>query len=155
MEFLFSKVAGCRPATVLQNVLLRKSMKWFTIPSYRHQLVFDLYFRQESCLTVKVNTWCPQKGHMGQGIQEWPKKNLWKTIFKKFEVIWSVFHKFYLVHSWIPWLTYTYTKLPAASYQKQYYWVDGKSKFCFKKYWSNYLMVLNFAIRKNLHFAGI
>ena len=45
---------------------------------------------------------------MGQGIQEWTKKNLWKTAFKKFEVIWSafnsnflkvVFHNFYSVHS--------------------------------------------------------
>ena len=26
---------------------------------------------------------------MGQGIQEWTKQNLWKTFFKKFEVIWS------------------------------------------------------------------
>ena len=26
---------------------------------------------------------------MGQGIQEWTKTNLWKTAFKKFEVIWS------------------------------------------------------------------
>ena len=26
---------------------------------------------------------------MGQGIQEWTKKNLLKTAFKKFEVIWS------------------------------------------------------------------
>ena len=44
---------------------------------------------------------------MGQSIQEWNKSNLWKTAFKKFEVIWSasadhiashflkpVFHKF-------------------------------------------------------------
>ena len=27
--------------------------------------------------------------HMVQGIQEWAKKNLWKTAFKNFEVIWS------------------------------------------------------------------
>ena len=26
---------------------------------------------------------------MGQGIQEWTNQNLWKTFFKKFEVIWS------------------------------------------------------------------
>ena len=26
---------------------------------------------------------------MGQIIQEWTKKKLWKTAFKKFEVIWS------------------------------------------------------------------
>ena len=26
---------------------------------------------------------------MGQSIQEWTKENLWKTSFKKFEVIWS------------------------------------------------------------------
>ena len=44
------------------------------------------------------------------------KLNLWKTVFKKTEVIWSaladhttskilkdVFHKFYLLHSWISW----------------------------------------------------
>ena len=43
----------------------------------------------------------------GPSILEWTKKNLWKTVFKKFEVIWSaqanhitsdflkaVFHKF-------------------------------------------------------------
>ena len=49
---------------------------------------------------------------MGRGTQEWIKENLWKTGFKKFEVIWSaevdhitsnflkaVFHKFFLVHS--------------------------------------------------------
>ena len=28
-------------------------------------------------------------GCMGQSIQEWTKKNLWKTAFKKFERIWS------------------------------------------------------------------
>ena len=28
-------------------------------------------------------------GCMGQSIQEWTKKNLWKTAFKKFEKIWS------------------------------------------------------------------
>ena len=41
---------------------------------------------------------------MGQSIQEWTKYNLWKTAFKKFEVIWSagiipstyVYHRFYL-----------------------------------------------------------
>ena len=52
--------------------------------------------------------------HMGQSFQEWTKQNLWKTAFKRFEGVWStlrfhtpshflkvVFHKFYLVHSWI------------------------------------------------------
>ena len=51
---------------------------------------------------------------MRQSIQEWTKWNLWKTAFKTFKVIWSaqadhvtsnflkaVFHKIYLVHSWI------------------------------------------------------
>ena len=28
---------------------------------------------------------------MGQGSQEWGKENLWKTAFKKFEVIWSAY----------------------------------------------------------------
>ena len=28
---------------------------------------------------------------MGQGIQEWAKKKLWKTAFKKIEVIWSAY----------------------------------------------------------------
>ena len=37
---------------------------------------------------------------MGQRTQEWTKQNLWKTAFKNFEVIQSVFYKFYLVHSW-------------------------------------------------------
>ena len=27
--------------------------------------------------------------YVGQNIQEWTKQNLWKTAFKKFEVIWS------------------------------------------------------------------
>ena len=27
--------------------------------------------------------------HMRQSIQEWTKLNLWRTVFKKFEVIWS------------------------------------------------------------------
>ena len=27
--------------------------------------------------------------YMGQGSQEWTKQNLWKTAFKKSEVIWS------------------------------------------------------------------
>ena len=47
------------------------------------------------------------------GRHQRPRKDLWKTVFKKFEVMWSVtdhiisnflkavFHKFYLVHSWI------------------------------------------------------
>ena len=29
-----------------------------------------------------------KKQQMGQGIQEWSKKNLWKIAFKTFEVIW-------------------------------------------------------------------
>ena len=49
---------------------------------------------------------------MGQHIQELTKQNLWKTAFKKFEMIWSpeadhttsnflktVFHKFCLLNS--------------------------------------------------------
>ena len=62
--------------------------------------------------------WCLPKcskynDHLGQSIQDWTKYNLWKTVFKKIEGIWSaeadhspsiflkaVFHKFYLVHSW-------------------------------------------------------
>ena len=40
--------------------------------------------------------------NIGQGIQEWTKQTFWKTAFKKFEVM-AVFHKFYLVDSWIPW----------------------------------------------------
>ena len=48
--------------------------------------------------------------YMGQSIQEWTKSVLWKTALKKFQGIWSaypsiflkaVFHKIYLVHSWI------------------------------------------------------
>ena len=39
--------------------------------------------------------------------QEWTNGNLWKTAFKKFEsnqtipLVKVVFHKFYLIHSWI------------------------------------------------------
>ena len=29
--------------------------------------------------------------HVGQGIQEWIMINLWKTAFKMFEKIWSVY----------------------------------------------------------------
>ena len=36
---------------------------------------------------VLLNLWVT--GYLGQGIQEWNKLNLWKTAFKKFEVIWS------------------------------------------------------------------
>ena len=32
---------------------------------------------------------------MGQSIQEWTEKNLWKTVFKKFEVIWSASADFF------------------------------------------------------------
>ena len=28
--------------------------------------------------------------HLGQNIQEWTKKNWWKTAFRRFEVIWTV-----------------------------------------------------------------
>ena len=28
-------------------------------------------------------------GYLGQSIQEWAKWNLWKTAFKKFEMVWS------------------------------------------------------------------
>ena len=42
-----------------------------------------------------------RKDHLGQSIQEWTKWNLWNTAFKKFEVIWSSFYKFHLIHSWI------------------------------------------------------
>ena len=53
--------------------------------------------------------------HLGSGIQERNKWNMWKTAFKKFEGVAHnnpsnflkvVFHKFYLVHSWIPWPIY-------------------------------------------------
>ena len=30
-----------------------------------------------------------KRRHLGQGIQEWAKKNLWKIALKEFEVIWS------------------------------------------------------------------
>ena len=45
---------------------------------------------------------------MGQSIQERTKKNLWKTVFKKFERVWSAYPfkffkgcppQFYLVYS--------------------------------------------------------
>ena len=52
--------------------------------------------------------------NLGQSIQEWIKRSLWKTAFKKFEVMWcakadyitsnflkAVFNKFHLVHSGI------------------------------------------------------
>ena len=32
---------------------------------------------------------CKVADKMGQSVQEWTKENLWKTAFKKFEVIWS------------------------------------------------------------------
>ena len=57
--------------------------------------------------TMRLSIW-------DRSIQEWTKLNLWKTAFIKFEGTWSawadhtpsnflktVFHKFYLVHSWI------------------------------------------------------
>ena len=31
---------------------------------------------------------------MGQGIQEWTKKNLWETVFKEIKVIGSEFYNF-------------------------------------------------------------
>ena len=34
------------------------------------------------------------KFHLGQSIQEFTKQNLWKTAFKKFEVIWPAFTNF-------------------------------------------------------------
>ena len=53
-----------------------------------------------------------RKHYLRQSIQEWTKKKLWKTAFKKFQLlrsawVWpyhflflkAVFHKFYLVHS--------------------------------------------------------
>ena len=36
---------------------------------------------------------CPRENileEMGQSIQKWTKLNMWKTAFKKFEVLWSV-----------------------------------------------------------------
>ena len=45
--------------------------------------------------------------HLSPSFQEWTKQNLWKTAFEKFEehipsnFLKAVFHKFYLVHSWI------------------------------------------------------
>ena len=42
----------------------------------------------------------PNDDHMRQSIQEWTKKKLWKTAFKKFEVpfnfLKAVFNKFFL-----------------------------------------------------------
>ena len=31
--------------------------------------------------------------HMGQGIQEWAKENLWKAVFEKVWSVKAVFHK--------------------------------------------------------------
>ena len=76
MEFLFSKVAGSELIRTLivygavllmflrKYVLFRESVKWFTVPSYRNQLISGQHFRPEFCLIVKVNAWCPRKGHI-------------------------------------------------------------------------------------------
>ena len=39
--------------------------------------------------TFYVVTKRKKRDYMGQSIQEWAMKNLWKTALKKFEVIWS------------------------------------------------------------------
>ena len=36
-----------------------------------------------------INSMETEEEQMGQSIQEWTKKNLWKTVFKKFEGTWS------------------------------------------------------------------
>ena len=36
---------------------------------------------------TKLETWVSHAKHMGQSIQDWSNWNLWKTAFKKFEVI--------------------------------------------------------------------
>ena len=72
-----------------------------------------IYYQCKKEITdFSIHSSTEQMIHMGQGIEECTKSNLWKTAFKKFEVVWSayadhitsnilkaVFHKFYLVHS--------------------------------------------------------
>ena len=45
------------------------------------------WFSTDSFMSLKFGH--KKHGHLGQVIQEWTKENLWKTAFKKFEVIWS------------------------------------------------------------------
>ena len=42
----------------------------------------------DSIRIINIKNTFPQR-YMGQNIQEWTKRNLWKTVLKKFEVIWS------------------------------------------------------------------
>ena len=66
-------------------------------------------FRAVMKINYSEDFWIICWKNMDQGIQEWNKYNLWKTTFKKFEMIWSaladhitsnflktVSHKFYL-----------------------------------------------------------
>ena len=52
---------------------------------------------------------CICQSYMEQSIQEWITWNLWKTAFKKFEVIWSLWSKwyglcFYILQYFVPYL---------------------------------------------------
>ena len=74
---------------------------------------------------------------------------MWKSPFKKFQGIWSAkskisegcLHKFYLVHSWIPWTMYwTEDTVGQKCFTErililslQLYWKNGLQKGCFPK----------------------
>ena len=60
-----------------QQSIVSKSRVWFF--RLRNEVGSD-----RKCLT---GFYMPLIWHLGQGIQEWTKQNLWKTAFKKFEVM--------------------------------------------------------------------
>ena len=80
--------------------------------------VFLLFAKCENVIVESTDSllfwWIVSKNYLKQSIQEWSKKTLWKTVFKKIVVIWflktdhttSIFlrlvsHKLYLIRSLI------------------------------------------------------
>ena len=54
-----------------------------------------IWFAQQAYISTDFEAGLTKKiffyfcAYLGQGIHEWTEKTLWKTAFKKFEVIWS------------------------------------------------------------------
>ena len=92
MEILWkgtvSAVLGNSPETTRKLCLSTK----FIYQEIRWNYDIFRSVKQWLLLGVAIVQYLSGNTHMGQGIKEWTKQNLWKTAFKKLEVISSVLY---------------------------------------------------------------
>ena len=83
-----SAVSGNSPETTRKLCLSTK----FIYQEIRWNYDIFRSVKQWLLLGVAIVQYLSGNTHMGQGIKEWTKQNLWKTAFKKLEVISSVLY---------------------------------------------------------------